>query len=64
MGGQGACAPDTTLLKCGDGSRDLGEECDDGGIDAGDGCSPLCTVEHYWWCYGGSLTSPDRWDKY
>jgi cysteine-rich repeat protein len=28
-----------------DGIRDLGEECDDGNLVAGDGCSPSCSVE-------------------
>ncbi len=34
-------------LRCGDGitSAERGEECDDGNQDAGDGCSPTCTVE-------------------
>ncbi len=30
---------------CGDGTRDTGEDCDDGGTDGGDGCSATCTSE-------------------
>lgn len=30
---------------CGDGLVDPGEECDDGGLVAGDGCSPQCSLE-------------------
>jgi cysteine-rich repeat protein len=30
---------------CGDGIPQAGEFCDDGNLDAGDGCSPLCGVE-------------------
>ena len=33
------------LADCGDGISDPGEECDDGNIQACDGCSPQCTVE-------------------
>ncbi|MFO0747498.1 MAG: fibro-slime domain-containing protein [Myxococcota bacterium] len=47
-------AADTTVCAttCGDGVRvaALGEECDDGWTDAGDGCSPTCTVEPGWSC--------------
>ena len=31
---------------CGDGIITPPEECDDGGTIAGDGCSPVCTIEH------------------
>jgi cysteine-rich repeat protein len=30
---------------CGNGVRDSSERCDDGNVDAGDGCSPGCTLE-------------------
>jgi cysteine-rich repeat protein len=33
------------LGPCGDGNLDPGEECDDGGESAGDGCSPFCFDE-------------------
>jgi len=32
-------------LLCGNGNHDVGEECDDGNISAGDGCSGSCTCE-------------------
>ncbi len=32
-------------LSCGNGKVDAFEECDDGNIDAGDGCTPNCQVE-------------------
>lgn len=35
----------TPAPTCGDGALSEGEECDDGGQDAGDGCSPECTKE-------------------
>jgi len=30
---------------CGNGINETGEECDDGNLDAGDGCSVLCAIE-------------------
>jgi cysteine-rich repeat protein len=45
---------DTCLLVCGDG-RVITEDCDDGNILSGDGCSPNCTVEADYSCSGGSL---------
>ncbi len=60
-GGQWACTEkacvDTTggsgadtetsgpVVACGDGVLDLGEQCDDGNIVSGDGCSATCTLE-------------------
>lgn len=38
-------AETTPAPTCGDGALSEGEECDDGGQDAGDGCSPECTKE-------------------
>ena len=46
--------------RCGDGSRDVGEECDDGGVIDADGCSAKCSVEPFFWCFGGTLTRADR----
>ena len=39
-------------LVCGDGVVAAPETCDDGNHAAGDGCSPLCTVEQCWGCAG------------
>jgi cysteine-rich repeat protein len=40
------CATDTPpSLGCGNGVLDLGEECDDGNLTSGDGCSATCTIE-------------------
>ena len=33
------------VAACGDGWQDPGEQCDDGNVAAGDGCSPVCTLE-------------------
>ncbi len=43
----GAYTLDVTVktAMCGDDALDGGEECDDGGIDPGDGCSGSCAVE-------------------
>ncbi len=30
---------------CGDGEVDDTEECDDGNIESGDGCTPMCAIE-------------------
>jgi len=35
----------TRATECGDGVLDVGEECDDAGNEAGDGCAPDCAVE-------------------
>src|SRR5690606_28937535 len=39
------------LLTCGNGVIDAGEQCDDGNLTAGDGCSNECKVE----CSGSGL---------
>ena len=41
------CNLDCTLSTCGDGKLNPagGEQCDDGNLNAGDGCSPSCTLE-------------------
>lgn len=53
------CGPDCTNIEghtryCGDGAiqEGQGEECDDGGTTAGDGCSPTCEVESGYECSG------------
>jgi cysteine-rich repeat protein len=35
----------TPMVVCGNGVLDPGEECDDGNVEAGDGCSPICQLE-------------------
>ncbi len=39
------CVPEATMRCCGDGRRDADEECDDGNLLDGDGCSALCQIE-------------------
>lgn len=39
--GSDSCVPHA----CGNGILESGEECDDGNLAAGDGCSPVCTIE-------------------
>lgn len=43
---------------CGDGVVCPGEECDDGNTNAGDGCSPTCTLEGF--CGDGVVTPPEQ----
>jgi len=38
------------VFVCGDGSRASSEECDDGKLEDGDGCSSSCTIEPGWEC--------------
>ena len=50
-------SPDLANPTCGNGQLDPGEECDDGNLTAGDGCSPNCQVE----CkFGSSCPRPPR----
>jgi cysteine-rich repeat protein len=44
-----------TSNACGDGKKLGAEECDDGGIIPGDGCSSTCSIEEGWTC---ALNSP------
>jgi cysteine-rich repeat protein len=48
----GSGPPDGTIhiAVCGDGTVDIGEQCDDGNVRGGDGCSSLCQSECYWNC--------------
>ncbi len=41
-----ACRPQCLLPWCGDGVVDSGEDCDDGDALGGDGCTPVCEIEH------------------
>jgi len=45
---------DVTLFACGDGVRDLDEQCDDWNERNGDGCDSQCRVEDGWQCKKGS----------
>ena len=48
-GSQSGCVETAAGSCCGNGTRDFGEECDDGNTDSGDGCS-ACRVETDWVC--------------
>jgi len=39
-------------MPCGDGTLELGEECDDANAEDGDGCSMECTIEEGYLCQG------------
>ena len=39
------CIDGACIAPCGNGTRDAGEDCDDGNTTAGDGCSPTCLDE-------------------
>jgi cysteine-rich repeat protein len=49
-------------VKCGDGVRVAGEECDDGNLSSGDGCSPSCTLEKD--CTAPQITSVTVYKPY
>ena len=49
-GSQSGCVKTAAGSCCGNGTRDLGEECDDGNTASGDGCSATCRVETDWAC--------------
>ncbi len=51
-GGVGSCAATGgESPSCGNGTVEASEECDDGGTDAGDGCSATCQFEPGPWAY-------------
>ena len=43
---------------CGDGKKIL-DECDDGNLVDGDGCSSNCQIEEHFTCVDGDATKPD-----
>ncbi len=50
----GTCSEASCNDLCGNGMLDPGEECDDGNLIGGDGCSAMCTIERGS-CCGGCL---------
>jgi len=50
------CAPPSV---CGDGKPGLGESCDDGNTDDGDGCSSKCQIEGPYWACGFGVACVD-----
>jgi fibro-slime domain-containing protein len=52
VGTGGASAVPPNPNNCGNGVLDLGERCDDGNTDSGDGCSSTCQIEPGWSCTG------------
>jgi cysteine-rich repeat protein len=57
--GAGICVQDIYVDACGNGYRMGLEQCDDGNLVSGDGCSSNCTIEVGWECFGGSGSSKD-----
>ncbi|OZC08631.1 hypothetical protein X798_04312 [Onchocerca flexuosa] len=59
---EGLRSPSTTYFYnmnvCGDGRRSIDEECDDGNLNDGDGCSQNCVVEEKFHCTEESELSP------
>ncbi|HWP65556.1 MAG TPA: PQQ-dependent sugar dehydrogenase [Candidatus Limnocylindria bacterium] len=43
---------------CGNGTIEVGEQCDDGGVEDGDGCSALCRIENDMGVCAGVPTTP------
>jgi cysteine-rich repeat protein len=43
-------SPSANAAVCGDSEPDMGEQCDDGNLVNGDGCSATCTIEAGWDC--------------
>ena len=41
---------------CGNGYRNIGEECDDGNMGSDDGCNSQCKIEENYVCKGGNTT--------
>lgn len=54
----GAAACSLTTAQCGDGIVDSGEQCDDGNLFGGDGCSASCTIE-----LGAQGCTPGYWKQ-
>lgn len=54
---------DTCTPLCGNGRIDMGEECDDGNIIIGDGCSS-CRIEFAWTCDTHNCSKKWFYNKY
>ncbi len=51
----GYCNAEETCINgacCGNGFKQIGEECDDNNLQSGDGCSATCEIELGWQCSG------------
>ena len=35
-------------------------QCDDGNLIDGDGCNSMCEIESNYFCYGGTVFTPDK----
>ncbi len=53
-------APLTRLAVCGDSEPDAGEQCDDGNLNDGDGCSSTCTVETGFSCTASEASADEN----
>jgi cysteine-rich repeat protein len=58
----GLSGPARAQARCGDGTIEFPETCDDGNIVGGDGCSSTCTVEAGFTCNRASPTSCKKLD--
>lgn len=54
-----SCEEEQASAVCGDGMLDIGETCDDGNTENGDGCSDVCQVEDGWTCEDPVPPNPD-----
>jgi len=45
-----SCIPESTITPCGNGLIEELEQCDDGNINSGDGCSSICEIEERYVC--------------